>query len=154
MAQTISSKLNVKRGLFSFLAGYIGVSPFAFGLYVIIAYSMGSSPFLAVDVKDNEALMIAHKFWPIINLCVWTAAAWIYFRRPANVSYANAAKLSVFWLVIAALADFVGFVLIQHPLSADVNGFYVGQFPWIYFTYAAVAASPFAYVALKNRRKA
>lgn len=128
--------------LLSFLIAYAGVSVLGFALYLLISRSRGTSPWDEVDVRHNSSYKFTQRFLPLINLVVWTASAWFYFFY-VDTSYANAFGLGFMWLVGALLVDYAGFVLIKHPLSVDHKGFYVDQFPWIYFTYLAVFVSPF-----------
>ena len=127
--------------ILSFVIAYVGVSVLGFGLYLAISRIRRTSPWDEVEVRHNVSYQVAQKFLPLINLGVWTVCAWLYFSY-ADVSYANALALGIVWLIVAAIVDYIGFVLIKHPLSVDHKGFYVDQFPWIYFTYLAVFISP------------
>lgn len=151
MAQTIQ-KLNIKRGAWTFLVAYALVSLFFFGLFLIILQVIGQSLWLEVEVADNPAYNLAERFMPLVNIVVWIFCAWLYFRGRTSGTYNEAAKLGLLWLIPAAIIDYVGFVLIQHPLSADAYGFYVAQFPWLYLTYIAVFIAPLCYVAFIRSR--
>ena len=133
--------------ILSFVLAYVGVSLLGFGLYLVISRARGTSPWDEAEVRHNTSYQLAQKFLPLINLVVWIVSAWFYFSY-VDVSYANALSLAIVWLIVAAVVDYIGFVLIKHPLSVDHKGFYVDQFPWIYFTYAAVFVSPLLYVWL------
>lgn len=133
--------------ILSFVIAYVGISELGFGLYLTISWLKGTSPWDEVEVRSNVSYQLTQKFLPLMNLAVWVAAAWFYFSY-ADVSYANALLLGLVWLVVAVAVDYIGFVLTKHPLSVGHKGFYVGQYPWIYFTYAAVFVSPLLYMWL------
>lgn len=134
--------------LLLFLAAYIGVSALGFGLYLLISKAKGTSPWDEVEVKDNSSYQLAQKYLPLINLIVWTMCAWVYFSYVAG-STQSALLLGLLWLIGALLVDYIGFVVIKHPLSLDHKGFYAHQFPWIYFTYFAVFIAPLLAVLLR-----
>ena len=64
----------------------------------------------------------------------------------------EAFALGAFWLTLAVLVDYVGFVLIKNPISLSPHDFYIGQFPWIYLIYVAVFFSPWCYVTFVAAR--
>lgn len=133
--------------ILSFAIAYVGVSALGFGLYLTISRLKGASPWDEVEVRHNASYQLAQKFLPLLNLVMWMVAAWFYFSY-VDATYGNALLVGLVWLIVAVAVDYGGFVLIKHPLSVDHKGFYVGQFPWIYFTYLAVFASPLLYVWL------
>ncbi|WP_203718282.1 hypothetical protein [Asanoa siamensis] len=122
-------------------------------MYLIISQAMGSSPWDQVEVKDNDAYNLTERYLPLINLAVWTACAALYFRRPQAVTTNAALRLGFFWLALAVLADWIGFVVLEHPLAVDAEGFYVAQAPWLYMTYAAVFVAPLLF-RWRSKRKA
>ena len=102
----------------------------------------------------SPSYVFAEKFFPIINVLVWTAFSWVYFksRRSAPVLSREALTLGAFWLFFAILVDYVGFVLIKNPISLSAHDFYIGQFPWIYLIYLAILVSPILYATLRSKR--
>ena len=104
---------------------------------------------------ENPSYVLAEKFFPAMNLLVWTACGWFYFRgQKLNAgSRREAWMLRAVWLVAAIIVDFVGFVLIKNPLSLTPKEFYIGQFPWIYLIYVMVAIGPACALYLKKRRE-
>jgi hypothetical protein len=130
--------------LITFILAYILVSSFGFCFYLIISNHLGSSPWDEVEVRHNIAYMQTEKYLPLINLIVWLICTGIYFKH-VKINLFTAFTLGITWLVIALLVDYIGFVLIKHPLSVDAKGFYIDQFPWIYLTYVSVFSSPVIY---------
>jgi len=102
----------------------------------------------------SPSYLFAEKFFPIINLLVWTAFTWVYFklRRNAPVLLREAIILGACWQILAMFVDYVGFVLIKNPISLSAHDFYIGQFPWIYLIYLAIFISPILYAALRSKR--
>lgn len=102
---------------------------------------------------ENPAYLLAEKFFPMINLVIWTWCGWLYFRRrkPGADSRREAWILGAVWLLAAVIVDFVGFVVIKNPISLTPREFYVGQFPWIYLIYVTVAIGPACALYLKER---
>ena len=91
----------------------------------------------------------------MMNLLVWMLFSWMYFQKRPKIatSHRQALFLGVFWLLVALVVDYVGFVLIKNPISLSPHDFYIGQFPWIYLIYVAVLISPLCYVALSDARQ-
>jgi hypothetical protein len=106
------------------------------------------------DMVHSPSYVFAEKFFPIINLLVWTAFSSVYFklRRSAPVLSKEALSLGAFWLLLAIVVDYVGFVLLTKPLSLRAHDFYIGQFPWIYLIYLAILVSPILYATLRSKR--
>jgi len=145
--------LNIKRGIWTFLLAYVVITILAFGLYLIIAAIMGVSTSDPFDIRNDPAYALSEKLYPILNIFVWMAFAWVYFKKIAKPTMQQAWALGWFWLAIAVPLDLIYFVLIPNPLQVSAYGFYVEQFPWIYLTYVVVLASPAAYMYLKKSVK-
>lgn len=145
--------LNIKNGLITFILAYIVITILAFALYLIVAAIMGVSQTAAFDIRNDPAYALAEQLYPILNLGVWVAFAWMYFRKVKQPTNKQAWALGLFWLAIAVPLDLVYFVLIPNPLQVSLYGFYVEQFPWIYLTYLVVLVSPILYVLLQPRLK-
>lgn len=146
-----SATLNVKRGTVTFILAYIVITILAFGLYLLLAALMGVSLSATFDIREDRAYALAEQLYPILNLGVWMAFAWLYFRKIARPTVKQAWVLGAFWLAIAVPLDLVYFVLIPNPLQVSAYGFYVEQFPWIYLTYLVVLAAPVLYAVGKQR---
>lgn len=144
--------LNYKQGLVTFLLAYIVITVLAFGLYLLIAAFMGVSQAATFDIREDRAYALAEQLYPILNLPVWIAFAWMYFRKAAYPTMKRAWALGTFWLAIAVPLDLVYFVLIPNPLQVSAQGFYIEQFPWIYLTYLVVLIAPVSYVMLRQLR--
>ncbi|MBR7833344.1 hypothetical protein KDL01_08710 [Actinospica durhamensis] len=96
-------------------------------------------PLVSGNPFHDPTYVLAQKFYPLLNLAVWSAFALLYLRRGDR---RQAFALGRLWLCLALPVDFVGFVLIHNPMSLSPYDFYVSQFPWIYLTYAAVFLGP------------
>jgi len=139
------------RAIVSFLAAYLIVTLLAIALSMAVEIAMHDPS--TSDMVHSPSYLFAEKFFPIINLLVWTAFSWVYFklRRNAPVLLREALVLGAFWLILAMLVDYVGFVLIKNPISLSAYDFYIGQFPWIYLIYVAILISPILYAALRSK---
>lgn len=145
-------KLRYTRAIVTFFAAYVVVTLVAAALSVALEAAMHNPP--TSDMVHSPSYVFAEKFFPIINLLVWTAFSWVYFklRRGAPVLFREALALGAFWLLLSCLVDYVGFVLIKNPISLSAHDFYIGQFPWIYLIYLAILVSPILYATLWSKR--
>lgn len=153
MATKTEKSINIKNGIITFILAYIVITILAFGLYLIIAAIMGVSQSATFDIRTDPAYALSEQLYPILNLGVWAAFAWMYFRKVKQPTNKQAWALGLFWLAIVLPLDLVYFVLIPNPLQVSAYGFYVEQFPWIYFTYIVVLVAPILYVLLQRRLK-
>jgi hypothetical protein len=145
MAQSAQYRLNYGRAIGLFVAAYVAVTVLGIALSLSIGV-IGHMP-QTVEPMQNQAYLLSERFFPLLNLIVWGLFAWIYFRRRV-AAREEAFLLGAFWLVVAVVVDYVGFVLIKNPISLSPHDFYVGQFPWIYLIYVAVFFAPWCAVAL------
>jgi hypothetical protein len=153
--QVRQTRVQYKRAIGMFVLAYIAVTVLAVALSYAIAAAM-HVPDTAEPMK-NAAYLLSERFLPFLNLLVWAVFAWAYFRKRKEgldtlSLRKEALSLGAFWLVLAVLVDYVGFVLIKNPISLSPHDFYIGQFPWIYLIYVAVLVSPWCYVALAAAR--
>jgi hypothetical protein len=147
MARSAQSRLHYGRAIGLLAAAYVAVTVLGIALSLSIGM-IGHMPQTA-EPMQNQAYLLSERFFPSLNLIVWGLFAWIYFRRRPAASY-EALLLGAFWLVVAVVVDYVGFVLIKNPISLSPHDFYVGQFPWIYLIYVAVLFAPWCAVALSG----
>lgn len=147
-----ATEFRYTRAIVTFFAAYVIVTVAAAALSMAAEAAMHHPP--TRDMVHSPSYVFAEKFFPIINLLVWTAFSWVYFklRRSAPVLPREALTLGAFWLVLAILVDYVGFVLIKNPISLSAHDFYIGQFPWIYLIYLAILVSPILYATLRSKR--
>ena len=140
------------RATVTFFAAYVVVTLVAVALSMAAEAAMHNPP--TSDMVHSPSYVFAEKFFPIINLLVWTAFSWVYFKPngTATVLAREALTLGTFWLLLAILVDYVGFVLIKNPISLSAHDFYIGQFPWIYLIYLAILVSPILYATLRSKR--
>lgn len=144
-----------RRAMVFFVLGYVVVTILAFWLYLLIVAIKGGHIASPTAISRDPIYLLSEKWYPVLNLLVWTAGSWFYFRRqPRGSNQAkDALHLGTFWLILALPLDLAVWVLIPSPLSLSASSFYLGQFPWIYLTYAAVFASPLVYVATARLRQ-
>ena len=126
--------LDYKRAIWNFLLAYIAITIVATGFSIAIATYL-HFPAGNASVFPPPAYEFAERFLPLLNLGVWVAFGWLYFRRRNSDGPTGAREalgLGVFWLASAVVVDYVFFVRIKNPISLNAHDFYVGQFPWIY----------------------
>jgi hypothetical protein len=151
--QLAGGALNTKRASIAFLLAYVAITilgtMLSLGLQLIRHTSWTAEPL------QNTAYLLSERFLPLLNLLVWLSATWLYSRNDpqGRLTPRDAVALGLFWLAIALPLDFVAFVLIRTPLSLSPHDFYIGQFPWIYLIYLAVAISPLCYMWLHKLGK-
>lgn len=133
--------------IMSFFIAWIGVPIFGFVLYLAVSRFRATAPWGEVAIRRNVSFKITIKLLPLINLVFWVFSAWIYFSY-TGTTIVNALLIGGIWVIVAAMLDYVVFILIKQPLSVDRKGFYIDQAPWIYLTYFAVFISPIVYVGL------
>jgi uncharacterized membrane protein len=155
MAQPVQSRLKYGRATWIFVLAYVLVTILAIALSVSIGM-IGHFPQMA-EPMQNQAYLLSERFLPLLNLVVWGIFARIYFSRRVALDQIalrkEAISLGSFWLIMAIVVDYVGFVLIKNPISLSPHDFYVGQFPWIYLIYAAIFFAPVCSVALLRRNR-
>lgn len=145
--------LSSKRATIAFLLAYVAITILGTALSLGIAAVLHTPE--TVEPMQNQAYLLSERFLPLLNLLVWMAGSWFYFRNSARESLTSreAVVLGIFWLAIALPLDFVAFVLIKTPISLSPHDFYVGQFPWIYLIYVVVLVSPLCYMKLRQLGK-
>jgi uncharacterized membrane protein YkvI len=135
-----------------FVVAYVAIT------IIAVAFSLALESLMHVgdttSPTENPAYVLAEKFFPALNLIVWTACGWFYFRGRKLDAYSprEAWILGAVWLVAAVIVDFVGFVVIKNPISLTPKEFYIGQFPWIYLIYVTVTIGPTCALYLKKQR--
>lgn len=151
------ARLTVLRAVLWFLIAYFVVTVLGTALSLAISAVIHTPD--TANPMLNRAYTLAERFYPLLNLVVWTVCARLYFRSSRRgAAYRGAAdrslalRLSVLWICLAMPVDLVGFVVIKNPLSLTPDQFYVGQFPWIYLIYLAVFAGPLCAAALEARQ--
>ncbi len=138
------------RAIVTFLSAYVAITILGTALSLAISaiWHIPSTP----EPMQNQAYLLSEPFLPFLNLLVWMAGAWFYYRRSplARGHWQEPLVLGLLWLAIALPLDFVAFVLIKTPISLSPYDFYVGQFPWIYLIYVAVGVSPLCYFGFRQ----
>src|SRR5262249_10185282 len=136
-----------------FLLAYIAITVIGAGFSMVLEALM--HPPATDDKVHSTSYVLSERFYPLLNFFIWTAFGRIYFGEDppgdARARRGEALRIGALWLALALIADFVGFVLIEHPFSLNIHDFYVGQFPWIYLIYLVVFSGPLVAVALKAR---
>ena len=150
MDRSTGNSLRLGRALWTFAVAYIVIT------IVATAFSLALEKAMQVPDSvlplESSAYLMAERFFPLLNLMVWMPVAGLYFKgRGRALDTREARLLGAFWLALALVVDYVGFVLIKDPISLSPHDFYIGQFPWIYLIYLSVFASPWCYVVLRRR---
>lgn len=145
--------LRIPRATLMFVVGYIALTIIGFASYYLLAIAMHVSLSASFDIATDPAYMLSQQLNIVYNLAVWTACAWLYFRRSSAVTRRRAWALGAFWLAVALPADLIFYVLIPTPTQLTAHEYYVGQFPWIYLVYAVLVVSPACYLLLARRRR-
>jgi len=142
--------LNSKRAVVSFLLAYVAITILGTALSFAIAAILHTPA--TAEPMQNEAYLFSERFLPFLNLLVWMAGSWLYFRNApqGRISGKDSVVLGGFWLAIALPLDFIAFVLIKTPLSLSPHDFYVGQFPWIYLIYLCVFFGPVCHMTFQR----
>ena len=142
--------LNSKRAIWTFLLAYVAITILGTALSMGIAAVEHTPP--TTEPLQNSAYLLSERFLPFLNLLVWMAGSWLYFKNfpEGHFMATESVALGTFWLVVALPLDFVAFVVVKTPLSLNPHDFYVGQFPWIYLIYGAVFVSPLCYIGVSR----
>lgn len=150
MDHSTGNSLRLGRALWTFIVAYIAITIVATVFSIALEKAMHVPD--TVSPVESPAYLLAERFFPVMNLLVWMPVAALYFKGRGRIEDTREAKrLGAFWLVLAIVVDFVGFVLIKNPISLSPHDFYIGQFPWIYLIYLVVFASPLFYVLLRRK---
>ena len=150
MNQSTGKSLQLGRALWTFVVAYVAITIVATVFSIALVQAMHVPD--TVPPVESPAYRMAERFFPAMNLLVWMPVAGLYFKGRGRIEDTREAKLlGAFWLVLAIVVDFVGFVLIKNPISLSPHDFYIGQFPWIYLIYLVVFASPWCYVLLRRK---
>lgn len=136
---------DLKRAWLLFLMVYVGINIPAVALYISVAALMSTPLSPPQTIMDDPAYRTTQQLYPLLNLALWMLASWQYQQRVVANPGSESLRLGLFWLGLAVPLDFLIYVVLPTPLSVSVGDFYVGQFPWIYLTYLAVAISPLCY---------
>lgn len=149
MNRSTEKSLQLGRALWTFVVAYVAITIVATVFSIALEQAMHVP---AGPPMESPAYLLAERFFPLMNFLVWMPVAALYFKGRGPIENTREAKLlGAFWLVLAMVVDFVGFVLIKNPISLSPHDFYIGQFPWIYLIYVAVFASPWCYVLLRRK---
>ena len=70
------------RAIITFFAAYVTVTLVAIALSMAAEAAMHNPP--TSDMVHSPSYVFAEKFFPIINLLVWTAFSWVYFELRRN----------------------------------------------------------------------
>jgi hypothetical protein len=141
-----NAKLNVRSATGYFVWAYIMVTVLAY----LVSYLVGMimqlppGPPAGGSIFDSPEFVKSVPYHLLINLLVWTAFSYLYFKKnQKNGSLiTNPLHLGLFWLLVAMLTDLIFFVLIPSPVALTFHQFYVEYQPWITITYAIVFISP------------
>lgn len=118
-----------------FLVTAVGILHTIFNIYVL-----GYSP---MDGQSMGEGYERTKPWhPLYNIVLFTLFGWLYMRTLPVPTLREAIITGAVWAGICIVFDLFGWVLIKHPWSLSVRGFYVDYQPWITLIYLAIFAGP------------
>jgi uncharacterized membrane protein YhaH (DUF805 family) len=150
MNRTTQKSLHLGRAIWTFVLAYVVITIVATAFSIVLEKAMQVPD--SAQPLENRAYLLAERFFPLLNFMVWMPVAALYFKGCDRIEDTREAKLlGAFWLALAVVVDYVGFVLIKNPISLSPHDFYIGQFPWIYLIYLVVLVSPWCYVVLRRK---
>jgi hypothetical protein len=148
-------KLNARSATGYFISAYIIVTVLAYlASYLVSVFIKLPPDPPGINMFDSQEFVKSVPYHLLINLLVWTAFSYIYFRsnRKSGFNTTSPIYLSFFWLLAAMLTDLVFFVLIPSPVALSFHQFYVEYQPWISITYLIVFISPLlSYKLIKKK---
>lgn len=146
--------LNWKRATGYFFLAYLVVTILATATSEIYGYKNQSPPPApGQSILESEAFVATVPYHVLIMLLVWPLFAALYFDRPRlsrDQERRETLHLSVYWVALAIVTDYIGFVLIRHPYSLTPYEFYVVYQPWISLIYGAIFMAPWMRLVVKN----
>ncbi len=108
------------RAIITFFAAYVIVTLLAVALSMAAEAAMHNPP--TRDMVHSPSYVFAEKFFPIINVLVWTAFSWVYFKFRRRLRFFPG-KLSPGRL-LAPFGNSCGLrrlVLIKNPISLSAQ---------------------------------
>ncbi len=115
MNRSPEKSLQLGRALWTFVVAYVAITIVATIFSIALEQAMHVA---AGPPMESPAYRMAERFFPVMNLLVWIPVAALYFKGRGRLEDTREAKLlGAFWLVLAIVVDFVGFVLIKNPIS-------------------------------------
>lgn len=149
-------KINIKKAILNFIWAYIIVTILAYSVSYLAGsiFKLPSYIDLGVSLFEDPAFVMTVPYHLLINLLTWTIFSHFYFRKKSTVTliWQEAFRLGLFWLLVAMMVDFIGFVLIKSPISLTPHQFYIEYQPWISITYVIVLLSPLVYYGFQKLR--
>jgi hypothetical protein len=108
MNQSTGKSLQLGRALWTFVVAYVAITIVATIFSIALEQAMHVP---AGPPMESPAYRLAERFFPVMNLLVWIPVAGLYFKGRGRIKDRREAKLlGAFWLVLAIVVDFVGFV--------------------------------------------
>ncbi len=151
----LNVKLNVRSATGYFISAYIIVTILAYlASYLVSVFIKLPPDPPGINMFDSQEFVKSVPYHLLINLLVWTAFSYMYFRNNQKRGFNTTAPiyLSLFWLLTAMLTDLIFFVLIPSPVALSFHQFYVEYQPWISITYLIVFISPLLSFKLSQRQ--
>ena len=143
MKSESKTTFNYKRALASFFAAYITVSILATAISIIYEMTYKPPPATAgMSILQAPSFLATVPYHVVIMLLIWPLFAAKYFQKRQQ-TIKETWRLSITWLLLAMVVDFIAFVMIKHSYSFTPYEFYVLYQPWISLIYIAIFLSPF-----------
>jgi hypothetical protein len=135
----LNVKLNARSATGYFISAYITVTILAYLASYLVSVIIKLPPDPpGGNMFDSPEFVKSVPYHLLINLLVWTAFSYIYFRNNQKRGFNTTAPiyLGLFWLLTAML----------------IHQFYVEYQPWISITYLIVFISPLLSYKLSQRK--
>ena len=79
---------------------------------------------------------------PLYNIILFSLFGWLYMNGLQTPTIHGALITGLIWAGVCIVIDLFGWVIIKHPWSLSIKGFYVDYQPWITLIYIAIFAGP------------
>lgn len=127
------------------LCGYF-VSTWVGVIHVVImakVFGLQGSSGQVFRPAQSAAYKATEPYHPIYNILLFPPLAYAYFTATVPTDmWRDAFAVSAAWVLVSAVVDLVGWVLVKHPWNMTFREMYVDYQPWITLTYLAIFLSP------------
>ena len=141
-------KFDFRKAILNFVYAFVLVTILTFASSAVAAllFKLPSYKDLGISPFQDPSFLKMVPYRILINLLCWIFFSFLYLKAKKNevkfISLKEASYLGLLWLVLAMIADFISFVLIDSPMSFTPHQFYVENQPWITILYFIVLIAP------------
>ena len=121
-----------------FAVTVVGILHTCFNIFVLKMSSMDK------NIKDDmgEGYRKTKPWHPLYNIILFSFFGYLHLNGLQNPTIKEALITGAIWAGICVIFDVFGWVIIKHPWSLSLKGFYIDYQPWITLIYLAIFASP------------